>query len=127
MQTPALVRFIAIGILCVAACHGQTIASVLNAASYSSNIAPGTWVAIFGTQLAPGAASATSVPYPASLNGVSVTFKGTAAPLAYVSPTQINAFYPFEARASGVTVTTPSGVATASFGNNLLDSHSLRA
>src|SRR5271157_1123978 len=41
-------------LLCLAGvCSGQTILAVVNAASYSTNVAPGTYVAIFGTQLAP--------------------------------------------------------------------------
>jgi uncharacterized protein (TIGR03437 family) len=83
--------------LTAAACPAQTIQSVLNAASYGTAVAPYTWVAIFGTQLAPSAQAATSVPFPISLNGVSVTFNGAAAPLSYVSSGQINALVPVEA------------------------------
>jgi uncharacterized protein (TIGR03437 family) len=83
--------------LIVTACPAQTIQSVLNAASYGTAVAPYTWVAIFGTQLAPSALAATSVPFPISLNGVSVTFNGASAPLSYVSTGQINALVPVEA------------------------------
>jgi uncharacterized protein (TIGR03437 family) len=69
----------------------------LNAASYTTNVAPGTWVAIYGSQLAPGPLAASSTPFPLQLNGVSVTIAGVAAPLSYVSPGQINALVPFEA------------------------------
>jgi uncharacterized protein (TIGR03437 family) len=41
--------------------------------------------------------AATAAPFPVSLNGVTVTFNGTAAPLAYVSAGQINALVPAEA------------------------------
>jgi uncharacterized protein (TIGR03437 family) len=98
-------------------CNGQTILAILNGASYTTNVAPGTWVSIFGTQLAPGPLAAQFVPFPVRLNNVSVTIAGIAAPLSYVSPTQVNALVPFEAASlTGVQqatvpaiVTTPSG------------------
>jgi len=72
------------------------VSAVLNGASYSGNIAPGTWVSIFGTQLSAGTATANSTPLKTALGGVSVTFNGVAAPLSYVSPNQINAIVPFK-------------------------------
>ncbi|MES1257070.1 MAG: hypothetical protein ABUS51_01520 [Acidobacteriota bacterium] len=99
------------------ACAAQNIEAILNGASFGPQVAPGTWVAIFGTQLAPSAASATSAPFATRLNGVAVTVAGVAAPLSYVSPDQINALIPFEAATlTGfqkadvpVVVTTPQG------------------
>jgi uncharacterized protein (TIGR03437 family) len=82
------------------------VSGVLNGASYVGSISPGTWIAIFGTNLAPSVASAQSVPLPTQLNGVSVSIgqlygssiakSPLSAPLSYVSPTQINALVPFE-------------------------------
>lgn len=109
-----------------APCWGQPVVqAVVNGASYSGNVAPGTWVAIFGTQLAPSPTTANSVPLQMTLNGVSVTFGGIAAPLSYVSPTQINAVVPFEITVPQysssappvivrvpVVVTTPAGSST---------------
>lgn len=63
---------------------------VVNAASYSEPIAKGAIVSIFGTNLASTQATAQGVPLPLSLAGTSVTINGTAAPLLFVSPTQIN-------------------------------------
>jgi uncharacterized protein (TIGR03437 family) len=78
-------------------CCGQpTIQGIFNGASYSGAMAPGAWVSIFGTSLAPSALSASGSPLPTKLNGVSVTIGGVAAPLVYVSPGQINATIPFE-------------------------------
>jgi uncharacterized protein (TIGR03437 family) len=101
-------------------CQGQVaVEGVLNGASYSGNLAPGTWVSIFGTQLAPSNASAGSVPLLTQLNGVGVTFGGIAAPLLYVSPGQINALIPFEVTVPPidgtvpVVVTTPAGTSPA--------------
>src|ERR1019366_4614868 len=102
-------------------CNGQTIQAVVNGASYTTSVAPGTWVSIFGTQLAPGPLAAQSVPFPVQLNNVSVTIAGIAAPVSYVSPTQVNALVPFEAATlTGLQkttvpaiVTTPSGASPA--------------
>ena len=97
-------------------CEAQTIAAVLNGASYSTNLAPGTWAAIFGSNLAGSVATAQSVPLPTQLGDVkSVTVGGIAAPLLYVSPGQVNALIPFElpAIASGSTVTVPLVLTTA--------------
>ena len=71
---------------------------VLNGASFVQNfaIAPGSIVAIFGSNLASLASSAAGAPYPALLGDTSVTFNGIPAPLFYVSPSQINAQAPFE-------------------------------
>lgn len=78
-------------------CCGQpAIQGVFNGASYSGNVAPGAWVSIFGTSLAPSALAASGSPLPTQLNGVSVTIGGVPAPLVYVSPGQINAIIPFE-------------------------------
>lgn len=64
---------------------------VVNAGSYSgSAIGAGTVATIFGSDLARVTASASAVPLPDSLGGVKVIVNGIAAPLFYVSPTQIN-------------------------------------
>ena len=65
------------------------IDSVLNAASYNASLAPGCWVAIFGKKLAPQTISASSVPLPTNLGGVTVTVAGRAAALLFVSAGQI--------------------------------------
>ena len=108
-----------LGALALTVCgQAQTIQSVLNAASYSTAVAPYTWVAVFGTQLAPSTLGAASAPFPVSLNGVSVKFGGVAAPLAFVSSGQINALVAVESASPPagqtatvpVVVTTPSGI-----------------
>lgn len=58
-------------------------------------LAPGTIVEIFGTGLAAAVQTSPSPP-PTSVNGTTVYVSGTAVPLYYVSPTQINAELPFE-------------------------------
>lgn len=64
---------------------------VVNAANFSREALGGGVVAtIFGTDLAKTTASAAAVPLPEALGGVRVIVNGKAAPLFYVSPTQIN-------------------------------------
>jgi uncharacterized protein (TIGR03437 family) len=96
-------------------CEAQTIAAVLNGASYSTNLAPGTWAAIFGSNLAGSTATAQTVPLPSKLGDVSVTVGGIAAPLLYVSSGQVNALIPFElpAIASASTITEPLVLTTS--------------
>lgn len=66
---------------------------VVNAASWSSPVVPGSIVAIFGANLASVRQSA-NAPWPLTLGGTSVTINGVPAPLAFVSPEQINAYVP---------------------------------
>jgi len=89
---------------------------VVNAANLIGAIAPGAWVSIFGTNLA-----ATTRPWatadfvasklPTALDGVSVTIDGKAAPVSYISPTQINVLAPDDANTGlvFVQVTAPAG------------------
>jgi uncharacterized protein (TIGR03437 family) len=69
---------------------------VVNAASFaavdgpSHALVPGAIASIFGRNLAASTAKADSYPLPRTLGGASVTVNGVAAPLFYVSPSQIN-------------------------------------
>lgn len=64
---------------------------VANAASFdAAALAPGTVATLFGLGLGAGTASASQVPLPTELNGVRVLVDGVAAPLFFVSPSQIN-------------------------------------
>jgi uncharacterized protein (TIGR03437 family) len=78
-----------------------TISELLDSASYRAAYAPGMALSIFGSQLALSTASASSAPLPDSLQNVSVTINGVAAPLYYVSPTQLNVQIPYETPTSG--------------------------
>lgn len=76
-----------------------TASNVVNASDYSPGpFAPGSLIAIFGTNLAFGAAGLngdnTSGKLPFTLANVTVVIDNVAAPLLYVSPTQINAMVP---------------------------------
>jgi uncharacterized protein (TIGR03437 family) len=79
----------------------MAIQGTTNAASFRQAFSPGEIISIFGTVLSGSTMSASTLPLPTSLGGTSVTINGTAAPLFYVSPTQINAQLPYEV-ASGV-------------------------
>lgn len=69
---------------------------VVDAASFTAPVVPGSLVSIFGAGLAPETAYAGQIPLPATLAGVSVSFNGVAAPLLFVSAQQINAQLPWE-------------------------------
>jgi uncharacterized protein (TIGR03437 family) len=86
------------------------ITSLGNGASFRTNYAPGMLLSIFGSQLAPAAASASTVPLPSQMAGVTVTINGENAPLLYVSPTQLNIQLPYEV--------TPNTTATIVVNNN---------
>lgn len=86
--------------------------AVLNAASFTTALAPGGLVSIFGQGLAAGAGQAASLPLPTDLSGSSVTLNGAPLPLFYASPTQINAQLPTGAHGiATLRVSTASGSA----------------
>jgi len=73
--------------------------AALSGGAAAAELAPGTIVSIFGTNLADTSAGA--VPnesgfYPTSFNGVEVYFDGIRSPILYVSSGQINAQLPYE-------------------------------
>ena len=83
-----------------------SVAAVVNANGFQPGpVAPGSIVSLFGSNLAPRAAQASSSPWPKVLENTSVFVNGTAAPLAYVSPTQINAQIPNDTKPGQATVT----------------------
>jgi len=76
-----------------------TPGSVLNAASYLGGVAPGALAVLYGTNLADGTYQDvvdSNGNFVKSLHGVAVTVNGVAAPLVYVSSTQINFAVPWE-------------------------------
>ncbi len=78
--------------------------------SSSNRIQPGSWVSIYGTNLAATTATWTG-DFPTSLGGTSVAINGRSAYLWYVSPTQINLQAPDDTTTGsvGVTVTNAGG------------------
>ena len=77
---------------------GTASGATLSGGGDAAKIAPGTVVAIVGSNLAETTASAdlSAETLPDTLAGTQVYFDGVRAPLLYVSPTQINAQIPFE-------------------------------
>jgi uncharacterized protein (TIGR03437 family) len=72
---------------------------IINAASYApmtANVAPGETISLFGSNLSKVTMSGPAGPAPTILGNTQVVVNGIAAPLYYVSPTQINAVVPFE-------------------------------
>ena len=89
----------------------QGIVNAGSFAPFTAGISPGELITIFGSNLAPtGTTVASSIPFPPSLNGVSVSINGLPAPLYYVTPGQIAAIVPY--------ATGTSSVATISVNNN---------
>ncbi len=95
---------------------------VVNGAGYQSTVAPGSWVTIFGTDLATTtrtwrADEIHNGVLPTQLDGVSVTIDGKATAVYSISPTQINALVPPDANAGlvQVWVTNSAGSSVPSF------------
>jgi len=87
-----------------------SIASVMDAAGFQSGpVAPGSLISLFGSNLAPRATVAYRTPWFKILDLTSVFINGIAAPLGYVSPTQINAQVPYEIKPGQATVTVVIG------------------
>ncbi len=82
---------------------------VVNGASGGSVISPGSYASIYGTMLAPAAASAALTPLSTTLGSATVLVNGVPAPAYYVSPLQVNFQVPFA---------TPPGLATVSISWN---------
>jgi uncharacterized protein (TIGR03437 family) len=80
--------------LCCSPALSQTITAVVDAASSTADVSPGALATIYGSNLSYYTASSSN--YPTSLDGVSVTINGVAAPLLYVTGSQINIQIPYE-------------------------------
>jgi hypothetical protein len=87
-----------------------SVAAVVNADGFQPGpVPPGSLVALFGSNLAPRPMPASGLPWPKVLEGASVFINGVAAPLAYVSPTQIDAQVPYGTDPGQATVTVVAG------------------
>ena len=80
----------------VGASSTLSVAGVANGASYGTAFAPGMFMAVFGSNLAPAVGLASGYSLPLNMLGVTVTVNGVAAPLYYVSPGQLNIQVPYE-------------------------------
>ena len=91
---------------------------VVSAADLGGAISPGSWVSIFGSNLSTTARSWQAADFingilPTALDGVSVTIDGKPAPVAFVSPTQINVLAPDDASTGLVFVQVKSPAGTS--------------
>jgi uncharacterized protein (TIGR03437 family) len=90
-----------------------SLGSPVEAAGYQAFLSPGGIASVFGTNLATSTANAGTVPLPTTMGGTnSLMLAGTAVPLFYVSPAQINFQVPWEFSAFqgvGGQVITPGG------------------
>ena len=87
------------------------IQRVGNAADLSSQVAPGSLVTVFGTNLSPTNLATREIPLPTAIGQSCLTVNGTAIPMLFVSPGQINAQLPLHL--SGrvpMTLYTPGGI-----------------
>lgn len=91
---------------------------VVNAVSGAPSIAAGSWVSIYGANLAPAAralqaSDLSGNSLPTTLGGASVQINGKAAYVQYVSPTQINVLAPDDASVGSVNVTVANANGTS--------------
>jgi uncharacterized protein (TIGR03437 family) len=73
-------------------------AGVVNAASFApftAGISNGEFIVLYGTNLAAGTQVATTLPFPTTLGGVTVTINSLKCPIYYVTPTQIAVIVPY--------------------------------
>ncbi len=98
-----------------------TIAAVLDGASFTANIAPGSFFSVFGTNLGPSSPPTISFPRPTTVGGVKVTFTpvaggaGTDTYLVYVGAGQINAILPSTVSPGNYNVTVTNGTVSNQF------------
>lgn len=89
-----------------------TVEGVVNAASFTPALAPGSLISIFGRALSASENRAARLPLPDEMSGTVVTLNGRRLPLLYVSSTQINAKLLFTVEGPAtLNVTTPEGSA----------------
>jgi uncharacterized protein (TIGR03437 family) len=86
-----------------------------NAASLGPEVSPGALVSLFGRGMAPFEQAATQLPLPLQMASVQVKANGVPLPLLYVSPGQINFYWPLEVT-GGVVVLTVSYAGSESAG-----------
>jgi trimeric autotransporter adhesin len=83
---------------------GPAISAVVNALSSLPAIAPGSLISIYGSKLSGATAASPDAPLRVALEGTSVLLDGTAIPLLFVSPGQVNAQIPYEMRPGTIKV-----------------------
>jgi uncharacterized protein (TIGR03437 family) len=91
------------------------ITGLQNAFSFQSTFAPGMSMSVYGTNLSQGTQAAASLPLPLSMQGITATVNGVAAPLYYVSPGQLNIQIPYETGAGPAVVAVNNAGRIAAF------------
>ncbi len=101
-----------------------TITGVANGAGGQNTCQSGSWVSIFGSNLATNTRSWSDADFangqaPTSLDGTSVTVDGKPAFVAFISPTQVNIQMPTDSNvgSAGVQVTTAAGTSNTATAN----------
>ncbi|HEV8145546.1 MAG TPA: hypothetical protein VGP79_04165 [Bryobacteraceae bacterium] len=79
--------------------------ALLHGASGSPKLSPGSLFSLYGELLATSTRITGDTPWPRTIDGVIVTINGIAAPLYFISPTQINGQIPFETAVGTATAT----------------------
>jgi len=99
---------------------GPMITNVISASAFGgfSTVAPGSWVELYGSNLAPDSRSWTGADFsgnnaPTSLDGVQVTIGGQKAAVAYIASTQVNAQLPSNILMGTQQITVANGNATS--------------
>ena len=95
----ALLGLVGVGLLFTFRGQAQTIQAVVNVGDWTPRLTLGTIGAVFGQNLAASECTAQTLPLPNELCGVQVTVSDdsgaqTLAPLFYVSPRQVNFYFP---------------------------------
>ena len=91
------------------------ITGLQNAFSYQGVFAPGMSMSVYGINLAPGTQSASKLPLPLTMQGITASVNGVSAPLYYVSPGQLNIQVPYEIGAGPAIVAVNNGGQVAVF------------
>jgi uncharacterized protein (TIGR03437 family) len=101
-----------------AAVTPPSIDRVVNAASLSSLVAPGSLISVFGANLSPTNIATAEIPLPTAIGESCLTVNGAAIPMLFASPAQINAQLPLhiDGRVT-MTLYTPGGVSDDYFMN----------
>ncbi len=110
-----LLRILTAPILLTAALAAQQVV-VVNGASFRPETTGGAWATAGGNFAGVTSLTAPTLPFPKTLNGVSVTVDGVAAPVYFVSQSQINFLIPYavEPGLKPVVVTTSAGALNGS-------------
>ncbi len=87
------------------------ISRVVNAADLTAAVAPGSLISVFGTNLNPTNVATQTIPLPTAIGESCLTVNGSALPMFFASPGQINAQLPLHIDGRvAMTLYTPGGV-----------------